>query len=542
MVNRYTGPVAQGPVAPLPNVGNPLADPTLGGQAGTFNSAGIFVPNTSATAGKVGRVPGLNAPYPDQQTQTSSFGFSGGGGGGGGGAAAPSSFDLSLNNTVKIVTNDLKLPAALKPNATDEQKAQFWIASGDYWKKEAEAVGSQLNFEKIELARLEMQYPNFSMDKNQSQIILDQRAKVAGLETKFGEVKHKANTIDVSVGVSTTGDGDNVRVVKTYTITDDKGNTVSTQFSEDNGGMSASELRQKQQADQQKALNADNAAVSAKAQAEVTAMQSSAERDYAIGAAQSVLDGYMQQYNRNLQKIDQDYASDKLKNNQELLMSSNETASNAVKNSREANSILSQHNLGGSSLGGRLGQIASEAANNANQVTALAYNKAMREADSNYGDARMTLEDQRAQYTNQFNQSSAKAWADYWGKVGQQAGQNYEQMSIYANPNYWFGTMFDQQGNRLNSASNMSSQEMQSYAAKQAGTYQKQMDFWGNQQQQASDSQANTKADQYTSAYTLPAAKTYQTALDSYQPVNSNSVIQAPGSQPVLERKKEGEL
>jgi hypothetical protein len=436
------------------------------------------------------------------------------------------------------------LPSALASDATDEQKANYWMAQDNYWNSEAEARLSRYNYEKIELARLEMQYPNYQLSQAQSQEILNQRAKVAQLEAAYKEAQNKADTIEVSVGVGTTKDGDNERVERTYTITDDKGETVSTRYSEDNGGMSGAELRNKQKEDQQKALNASAGHVAAEAAREVEGMQASAEKDYAVGAAKSALDAYTAQYDRNLQKIDSDFAADRLEGNQDLLMASNEIASNAVKNSREANNILSQYNLGGSSLGGRLNQIASEAANNANQVASLTYNKKQQEAQANYGDARLQLEDQNAAQQNQFNQAQAQAQADYYQRMAAQAGKNYEQMSIYANPDYWKGTMFDSDGNRLNSFADMNSEQMQDYANQQSQKYTDYMNQYRSQQEQAAQSQTATKAEQYTSKYSMPAAKTYETGLASYTPVNSSTPVfgQTDITQPKLEREKEGEL
>lgn len=465
--------------------------------------------------------------------------------GGGGGYSAPpppTVHNLNLNTNIEQIVNDKVLPDALPEDATDEQKAQHWMQADAYWGRETEARLSAYNQARMDLARLEMMYPEYSKDQGQSQQILDARARVAQLEASYREAENKANTIDVSVGVGTTRDGDNERVNKTYTITDDTGNTVSTQYSEDNGGMSASELRNKQQQDQQKALNASNARVAAEAANQVNQIQAGAERDYAIGAAQSSLDAYMQQYGRNLQNIDQQYAGDQLQGNQDLLLASNEIGRQAAANSREAENLLSRYNLGGSSLGNRLDTIASDAANNANQIASLTYNQRMREADTNYGDARLALEDQRAQQQNQYNQAQAQAQADFYARMAQQAGQNYEQMAQYANPDYWYGTMFDAQGNRLNSFADMDSQAMRDYANNQAKQYGDYMNQYQQQQQNAANSQTNTKADQYVSDYTAPASRTYDAGLREYKPVNNDNrnVLGDTEVQPRLER--EGEM
>ena len=442
------------------------------------------------------------------------------------------------------VGNSAGRPDENLKNGTDAQKAEYWMGMDKWWNAEAESRLSRLNAAKRRLANEEARYPQYTQDQWQSQVILDYRVAVADAETAYNEAKSKADTINVNVGVSTTKDGDSERVEKTYSITDDSGGTVSTKFSEDNGGMSAAELRNKQQEDQQKALNASNAKIAADAAKEVEGMQAGAERDYAVGAAQSALDAYMQQYNRNLGKIEGDYAGDKLEGNQDLLLASNETFNKAVKNSREASQILSQYNLGGSSLGGRMNQIASDAANQSNQVAALAYNQRMREADKNYGDARNQLEDQNAQQQNAANQAKAKAQADYYSRIGAQAGKNAEAMSQYGNAGYWYGTMFDSTGNRLNSFANMDSQAMKDYAAQQAARYQGYTTDYQEQQQDAATGQSNIKADQYVSDYTTPAAKTYDAGLKSYSPVNSNKTVLGPTdtTQPNLERDKEGQL
>lgn len=469
-------------------------------------------------------------------------GYSPGGGGGGSytAPAAPASYALTLPDAPAPTANTVAKPAALAKDADDKAKADYWIAMDKYWGGETESALSYYNDAKRKLAQIEMQYPDFAKDAGQSQAVLNARLAVSEAERKYQEAKAKADAINVTVGVTTVQDGDNERIEKTYTITDDTGNTVSTRYSEDNGGMSASELRAKQEKDQQKALDASNARVQAEAVREVEEIQAGAERDYALGAAKSTLDAYTDQYNRNLANIDSRYAADKLQGNQDLLMASNETASNAVKNSREGAQILSQYNLGGSSLGGRLGQIASEAANNANKVAALTYNQHMREADSNYGDSRLELEDQNAAQQNAYNQSVAKATSDYLSRLGVSTGKNAEEMSQYANPDYWYGTMFDAQGNRLNSFADMDSQQMRDYATNQTNLYKNYMNQYQQQQRDYANQQTNTKASQYVSSYVAPAAKTYETGLKSYTPVNSNTSVGI--TQPTLEREKEDEL
>lgn len=478
---------------------------------------------------------------------TGGYSSGGGGGGGGGGAAAapqPDAFSLTLPEAAAPFDNDLQFPENLPEGASDEQKANYWIAVDNWWTKETQSRLSYYNQARRLLAQAEANYPNATKDPAQAQAILNARIAVSEAEARFNEAKQKSDTIDVNVGVSTSKDGDNERVEKTYTITDDSGNTVSTKFSEDNGGMSASELRAKQERDQQKALDASNAAVAADVRKQVESIQAGAERDYAIGAAQSSLDAYLGQYNRNLEKVESDAAADRLEKNQDLLLASNETYSNAVNNSREAAQILSQYNLGGSSLGGRMNQIAANAANQSNQVSALTYNRGMREVDRNYGDARMELEDERAKQQNAFNQSKAQAEADYWSRLAAQAGKTAEEMSQYANPDYWYGTMFDNQGNRLNSYGNMNSEEMRSYADNQARRYNEYVEKSRYDQQQAAKNQTGTKADQYISNYTTPAAKTYETGLRSYKPVNSNNTVlgQTDLTQPKLEFEGESQL
>jgi hypothetical protein len=515
--------------------GNTSPNPPMGARQNVGNKYG--------GAGYTGN-PAGSAAGPAQQYAP--------GGSPGGSPAAPANVvnDLNLNASINQRTNTKSLPEPLGDGATDEQKAQFWMQSDDYWNNETNARLDAYNQARLDLARIEMMYPDYARNQAQAQAILDARTRVATLDAAYQEAKNKADTIDVSVGVGTTKDGDNERVVKTYTITGDDGNTVSTQYSEDNGGMSASELRNKQQQDQQKALNASNAYLASEAANQVTQIQAGAERDYSIGQAQSVLDGYMDQYDRNLTNIDTKYSADRLQGNQDLLLASNEIGRQATQNSREAASILSQYNLGGSSLADRLGGIASQAANDANQVAALTYNQRMQESDANYGDARLALEDQKAQQQNAYNQSQAQAQADYYARLAQQAGQNYQDMSQYANADYWYGTMFDAQGNRMNSFADMDSQQMRDYAQQQADKYSGYMNSYQQQQQSAAQSQTGTKADQYTSDYTVPASQTYDAGLREYTPVNNDSRTvtspsagqQTDGLQPYLEREGETAL
>jgi hypothetical protein len=455
-------------------------------------------------------------------------------GGGGYASTAPASYSLTLPDAEAPFANSTPKPAPLKDGATDAEKAEHWIAQDRYWEDEAKSLLSYYNDAKRRLAQTEMQYPQYSQSQAQSQAVLDARLAVAEAERRYLDAKGKADTINVSIGVTTTKDGDSERVERTYAITDDTGHTVSTRYSEDNGGMSASELRARQQADQQKALDASNAYVQAEAAREVEAVQAGAERDYAVGAAQSSLDAYRQQYARDLGAIDQGYAADRLRTNQDLLMAANETGAGAVRNSREASTLLSQYNLGGSSLGGRLSRIASEAANQSNQVASLTYNQAMREADKGYSDARLTLEDQAADRENAYSQSVAKATGDYLARLGLQAGKNAEGMSRYANADYWYGTMFDAQGNRLNSYADMDSQQMRDYAGAQAAKYKDYLDSYLGQQQAFADQQAATKASPYVSSWASPAAKTYSTGLRSYSPAASGKGL--------LEREREAQL
>lgn len=500
---------------------------------------------SSALKNQIPPTPGNNlaTPAPRNINLSGSNSYSSGYGGGGG-YVGPTTYSLYIPDGPGTFGNDKSKPSALGKEASDKEKADYWIEMDAWWTSETESRMSYYNEARRQLAKLEAMYPEYTKSQSQSQEILNARLAVAEAERRYNEAKAKADTINVSVGVTTSTDGDNERVEKTYTITDDSGNTVSTKYSEDNGGMSASELRAKQERDQQKALNASNARVQAEAAREVESIQAGSERDYAVGSAESALEAYMSQFNRNLEKIDTDYAADRLQGNQDLLLSSNETFNKAVQNSREASQILSQYNLGGSSLGGRLNQIAADAANQANQVSALTYNQLMREADKNYSDARTQLEDERSQQENAANQAKAKAEADYWARLAAQAGKSVEEMSQYANPEYWYGTMFDDSGKRLNSFADMNSQMMQDYAAQQAQRYQGHMNDYRSQQQQAADRQTSTKADQYISDYTVPAAKTYETGLKAYKPVNSNKTVlgETDITQPKLEREDEDEL
>lgn len=471
-------------------------------------------------------------------SSSSSGGYSYGGGGSGGGYSPPppQAFALTVEKP-PIITNNRPIPGELPKEADDQAKADYWIKYKDYWTGQAEADLSVWNRSRAELAELEAELgaPGYQMTQQDAQNLLNKRQQVANYENTYRANRDKADTINVSVGVSTSKDGDNEKVTKTYTITDDKGNTVNTQYSNDNGGMSASELRAKQQADQQKALDASSARVAAEAARQVDEIQAGAERDYAVGVVDTNEAAWQQQYDRNLGQIESGYAADQLQGNQDLLMAGNETFSNAVKNSREAANILGQYNLGGSSLGSRLSNIATEAANDANRVAALTYNQRMQEADRNYGDARGQLEDVNAAQRTQFSNDRAKAGADYFSRVGATAGQSAEDMSRYANADYWYGTMFNETGDRLNSYADMDSQAMRDYAANKASTYDNYMKQYLAQQQQAADNQVKQKGQAYVSGYTGPAKKNYETGLNQYNTVNTNTQF---GSQPKLEQER----
>lgn len=504
-------------------------------------------------------------------------GYSGysGGGGGGGGTAPASKFSLDID-IPEIEKNPYKQPNALPKNATDQQKADYYGKQKQYLQGGAGEAVSTYNRAKAELAKLEAELgaPGYKMTEADAQALANKRQEVANLENAATIAQDKADKINVSVGVSESKDGDKNSVTKTYTITDENGNTVTTSYSEDNGGMTAAELRNKQQQDQQKALNASNSATAAAAAKEVETIQAGAEKQYAIGAAKTALDAYTGQYNQNLDKINKDYAGDQLQGNQDLLMASNETFNQAVKNDREAQQILGQYNLGGSSLGGRLANIAAEAANNSNQIAALTYNQRMQEADSNYGDARLTLEGDKAKQQNAYNQSVAQAAADYYSRLAQQAGKNAADLSQYGNSLYWQGTQFDADGNRLsgtpdavdkNAASlggygnstwqvgggkagsgttqgssgiymgggslgganedPYNNAAMKDYANTQTNYYKNLQDQYAKEQQNLAKQQSQVKADVYVSDYVAPAAKTYETGLREYKPVNTNNTV-----------------
>lgn len=483
---------------------------------------------------------------------------SSGGSVGGGGQAAPTTHNLTLNTTVKIETNELDKPKpAMGSKAyeklSDEEKYQNALQWQKWYQAEAKQALSEYNAAKLELTRLEMQYPEYNRSQSQSQAILNARAKVAKLENAYNTAKNYADNISASKSVTDAGtkvSGDNVTgsVTTSYVITDKDGKTVSTSFTQnsDNQGMTASELRSKQEADRNRLAQAGTAEQRAAAEQSINESQAAAERDFAHNSAMTELENYRNQFQGNLDKLTQDYQADQLQSNQDLLMSSNETFRNAVQNSREANQILSQYNLGGSSLGGRLDQIAAEAANQSNQVSALTYNQAMREADRNYGDARLALENQRADRENAYNQSFAQANADYLSRMAGIAGNSALDMSQYANADYWYGTMFDQQGNRLDNfagTGTYDSKQMRDWANQQAAKYQGLQDQYAQQQQQYSTQQAGTVANQYVSQYQTPAAQTYATGLKSYTPVNSNtSILGNTELQPRLEQEKEGQL
>lgn len=507
-------PVKSGGVNALANAlkGNPL-------------TGGSSASNAISQAAKTVAA-GVNATASGTSSSSGS-GYSSGGSSGGSAAAPVSELNVSLASVKKPEPHKVKKPAALPKNATDAQKATYWMQYKQYYNAEAEYQLALYNYYKRELAVLETKYPNYTQDSKQAQEILNMRQKVADYQNAYDAAKAKADTIQVSVGVSESKDGDKVTVEKTYTITDANGKTVSTKYTEDNGGMTQSELRAKQQADMEKALSASNAYVQAEARRQAEELQAGAERDYAINASQSALDAYLAQYDQNLNKVEEDFSADQLEQNQDLLLASNETQSNLVKNKEQAASILSQYGLGGSSLEGRLDQIANQSANDANQVAALNYNLGMREADRNYGDARLQLENERGQQENANNQAKAQAQADYWARLAAAAGGNTEVLSQYANPDYWLGTMFDAQGNRLNSFEDMNSAAMQKYAKDQASKYQGYQNAYNQQQQQAAANQTNTVADQYTSDYSVAPQQTYQTGLRSYSTVNSNRKLSA---------------
>lgn len=494
-------------------------------------AAGTAVSSAKATQAIPKATSSVASTVAKAKTSTSSSskssGSSGSGGSSGGGGSTTTTHNLTISSIAQPKANSVKKPAALKSNATDQQKADYYIALKEYYIGEAEAQLSYYNYYKRELARLEAMYPDAAKNQAQAQEILNMRIKVADYESAYNKAKQQADTINVSVGVSTSTDGDRVTTEKTYTITDDKGSTVSTKYSEDNGGMTASELRAKQQADMEKALNASNAAVQADARRIVEEIQSGAERDYAIGAAQSTLDAYLAQYDRNLNKINEDYDADVLQQNQDLLLASNNTQANRLQNEQQANSILSQYNLGGSSLQNRFSQIADDAANSSNQLAALSYNYGMKEAARNYDDARLELENENAKYQNQFNQETSQANADYWQRLAQSAGLSYEELSKFANPDYWLGTMFDAEGNRLNSFKDMNSQAMRDYAQQQSDYYKNLQNAYGQDQSNYSSNQAGTVADQYVSDYATTAARNYGTNLRSYNAANSSRTLSA---------------
>jgi hypothetical protein len=514
-----------------------LAGPQASEQSNAGYSGGI----AAALNPLIGQVQALSGGGGAASPAASGSGSSGGSSGGG--SAAPATYNLNLNTSVTPVTNTMQQPLVYGNEASDKEKADYWLNMDTWWQKETEARLSTYNQSKLDLARLEMQYPEASKSQEQSQQILDARTKLAELENSYKEAKNKADTISVSTSVSEQKDGDKIGTSNTYVITDDSGSTVTTTFSGDNGGLTAAELRNKQDADRQKALTSSDAAIRAAAEQSVTESQAMAERDYTKQAALSQLENYREQFDTNLSKLNSDYSSDKLQGNQDLLMASNETYSNAVKNSREANSLLGQYNLGGSSLGGRLDQIAAEAANQANQVSALTYNQKMKEADRGYGDSRLALENQRADQENLYNASAAQAQADMLKRTAETAGTNMTNMASYANPDYWYGTMFDQSGARLNSFADMNSQAMKDYSDQMAAKYKGLQDTYAQQQADATAQQAATKADKYVSAYTTPAARTYETGLKAYNPVNSNKqVVGMAEDKTRLKQEEEGEL
>jgi hypothetical protein len=457
-----------------------------------------------------------------RQTQASQ----GSGSGGSGGGAAASAFNINIKKDKPIV-NKTKMPKDLGKNPTDAQKAKYWTDVKKFYTDQAAADVSQLNWYRAVLAETEARFsaPGYKMTEADAKELLTIRQTVAKQTEIYERDKNYADTINVNVGVSTSGDGDNQKVTKTYTITDINGNTINTQFTEDNGGMSAAELRAKQQADQQKALNASGSRAAAEAARLIDEIQAGAERDYALGVTETNQKAWEEQYGRDLANMDSGYAADRLQGNQDLLLASNETFSNAVKNQREANSILGQYNLGGSSLTGRLNNIASEAANQANQVASLTYNQRMQEAAKNYGNARTELENQNAAQMTANSQANAKANADYYARLGETAGQAYEDMAQYANKDYWYGTMFDSTGKRLNSYADMDSKAMQDYAQKQADTYTRYMNQYKNQQQVAAENQVKQKGQAYVSDYTAPAQKNYETGLREYRTANTNTMV-----------------
>jgi hypothetical protein len=474
-----------------------------------------------------------------QAAQATSPGYSGYSGSG---YVAPvSSFNLSLQKPERY-TNPYKMPAAMADGADDPTKAKYWTDAKQFYGGAAEELMSVWNIHKANLAELEakLSSPGYKMTEADAQNLLNHRQSVANAENDYRLMRDKYDTINVSVGVSTSKDGDNEKVTKTYTITDDKGNTVNTQYSEDNGGMSADQLRNKQTQDQQKALDASSAQIRAEAQAEIERIQAGAERDYAVGQANTSLDAWNNQYERNLGLLNSGFAQDKLQGNQDLLMASNNTFENAVKNSREANQILGQYNLGGSSLGDRMNRIAAEAANQSNQVAALTYNQRMQDAQKNYDTSRTQLEDQNAAQHTANSQANAQANADYYARLGQTAGKAYEDMAQYANSDYWYGTMFDEKGNRLNSYADMDSQAMKDYASNQANKYNNYMNQYKNQQQQMAEEQTKQKGNAYISDYQQTAKKTYETGLKMYQPVNTTT--QVPGTPNTGLEQKGGNL
>jgi hypothetical protein len=474
-------------------------------------------------------------------------GASGGGYGGGysvgGGGAVSAQSEDPFNLDVKIPAirkNTVPQPKKLGKKATDKQKADYWTANKKYLNGEADSNASKVDNARAKLARAEAQYsaPGHKMTEKEAQTILNLRQALADAETNYQRVKDKADKIDVSTGVTTSKDGDKETVTTTYTITDSNGKTVSTQYSKDNGGMTQSELRQKQQTDMQKALNAKDAKIASESAKRMTEVQGRAERDFALNTAETNLKAWEEQYGRNLERMDSDYAADRLQGNQDLLMASNETQSQAVKNMREANQILGQYNLGGSSLTNRLGQIAADAANQANQVASLTYSQRMQEAAKNYGNARGELEDQNAAQLTANSQQRSQAYADFYSRLGETAGQNAASMSQYANPDYWKGVMYNSQGKRMNSADNPNSEKMQDYADMMAQRYKTYADAYTKQQNQWTERQTNQQASNYVSNYKAPAQQTYNAGLKSYTPVNAT----IPGQAPYMEREKERQL
>jgi hypothetical protein len=318
-------------------------------------------------------------------------------------------------------------------------------------------------------------------------------------ESKLERAIKKANNVSVSApNVSTTKSGENVQTTNTYRYTDEMGNDYSVSDTSDNAGKTQSQLYSEEQERLQREQNARDTLAQAQSNISNTQTQAAAARDTTLLSAQLTRDAELAQYQRNLDLVSGDFESDKLEGNQDLLRASNTIGSNAVKNSREAATLLGQYSLAGSSLAPRLTNIAANAANEASNTAALTYNAKMNEATRNFNTAGLELENYKADTLNKYGQREAQAKQDYFATIGGAYGKAAEAMSPYD---------------------------------------QDQSNAFAEQARQAATDQGDVRASNYVSDYQAVPNRLFNAGLSVYRPVNSSTKVFGL-TQPKLEVKK----